>query len=105
MAPLRPRSTGGSPTRKFPKGILGSFRTTLRTCFLIIIIIIIHVMPEECRSGGQLESRVGGALRDRITGSGPQGSDAAAAYRGDPTGDFPKGCFGGLLSNPRGHVS
>ena len=78
MAPLRPRSAGGDPAREFPKGFRESFRFTSP----VRVLTILRVMPEECSSGAPLESM------------GAQGSVVAAAYRGDPTGDFPKGFLG-----------
>ena len=47
-------------------------------------------MPEECNSGAPLESRVAGFRGTVSQAVGVQCSVAAAAYRGDPTGDFSK---------------
>ena len=52
-------------------------------------------MPEECNSGAPLESRVAGFQGTVSQAVGVQCSAAAAAYRGEPTGDWPKGFFGG----------
>ena len=88
MAPLRPRSAGGDPTREFPKGFRESFRFTSRVRFLTIL----HVMPEECPSGAPLES------------VGAQGSVVAAAYRRDPTRDFPRSFLGGFSALLEGTI-